>query len=92
MVAHRPLGLPGQRGRRPDRVRGSPPALEVKDPALATLLDERFASLQDLLDEHKKGDGFVLYTDLDEGEVKELSDSVNALSEPLSQLTAAVVL
>ena len=68
------------------------PALEVKDPALATLLDERFTSLQDLLDEHKKGDGFVLYTDLDEGEVKELSDSVNALSEPLSQLTAAVVL
>ena len=68
------------------------PALEVKDPDLATLLDERFAALQALLDEHAEGDGFVLYTELSDEQVKALSDSVNALSEPLSQLTAAVVL
>ena len=36
-------------------------------------------------------DGFVLYTELTGTQVKELSDSVNALSEPLSQLTAAAV-
>ena len=59
--------------------------------ALAKQLDSRFAELQDLLDEHKKGDGFVSYTDLSKDEVKELSDAVNALSEPLSKLTAAVV-
>ena len=59
--------------------------------ALAKQLDSRFADLQDLLDEHKKGDGFVSYTDLSKDEVKELSDAVNALSEPLSKLTAAVV-
>jgi iron uptake system component EfeO len=68
------------------------PALEVKDPDLATLLDERFAALQALLDEQREGDGFVLYTELSDEQVKALSDSVNALSEPLSQLTAAVVL
>ena len=68
------------------------PALEVKDPDLATLLDERFAALQALLDEQREGDGFVLYTELSDEQIKALSDSVNALSEPLSQLTAAVVL
>ncbi len=61
------------------------------DPELATELDRRFVELQDLLDAQRDGDGFVLYTDLGEGEVKELSDAVNALSEPLSRLTAAVV-
>jgi iron uptake system component EfeO len=68
------------------------PALETKDPELATTLTERFASLQALLDQYRDGDGFVLYTDLTADQVKELSDAVNALSEPLSELTAAVVL
>jgi iron uptake system component EfeO len=68
------------------------PALEVKDPELAATLETRFADLQALLDQYVDGEGFVLYTDLTPEQVKELSDSVNALSEPLSQLTAAVVL
>lgn len=59
--------------------------------ALATQLDRAFKDLQKLLDQHKEGDGFVLYTDLSQDEVKDLSDAVNALSEPLSKLTAAVV-
>ncbi|WP_435199310.1 iron uptake system protein EfeO [Janibacter sp. GS2] len=58
---------------------------------LARQLDTRFAALQKLLDQHRKGDGFVLYTDLTTDEVKDLSDAVNALSEPLSKLTAAIV-
>jgi iron uptake system component EfeO len=33
----------------------------------------------------------VLYDQLTPVQVKQLSDAVNALSEPLSQLTAAVV-
>lgn len=61
------------------------------DKDLAKQLDTRFAELQKLLDQHKKGDGFVSYTDLTKAEVKDLSDAVNALSEPLSKLTAAVV-
>ncbi len=68
------------------------PALRTKDDALADTLDERFGALQTLLDQHRSGDGFVLYTDLTEAEVKTLADAVNALSEPLAELTAAVVL
>ena len=68
------------------------PALEKKDAALAATLTERFAALQQLLDLHREGDGFVLYTDLTDDEVKTLADAVNALSEPLAELTAAVVL
>ncbi len=36
-------------------------------------------------------DGFTFYDDLTPDEVKELANAVNALSEPLSQLTAAVL-
>jgi iron uptake system component EfeO len=68
------------------------PALLTKDPELAATLTERFATLQALLDEQRDGDGFVLYTDLTPDQVKQLSDAVNALSEPLANLTAAVVL
>ena len=68
------------------------PALRTKDDALAEELKTRFAELQALLDQYRDGDGFVLYTDLSADQVKELSDAVNALSEPLSRLTAAVVL
>ncbi|MFL0515202.1 hypothetical protein [Brevibacterium luteolum] len=51
----------------------------------------RFDKLQKLLDQHKKGEGFKLYTELSKDEVKELSDAVNALSEPLSQVTEKVI-
>jgi iron uptake system component EfeO len=68
------------------------PALETKDTALATTLGERFTALQTLLDQYRKGDGFVLYTDLTPDQVKELAAAVSALGEPLAGLTAAVVL
>lgn len=68
------------------------PALETKDPDLATTLTERFTALQQLLDRHRDGEGFQLYTELSTAEIKALADAVNALSEPLAELTAAVVL
>ncbi len=64
----------------------------AKDEALATQLDTRFEALQALLDQHREGDGFVGYDDLSQQQVKELAASVDALSEPLARLTAAVVL
>ncbi len=70
---------------------GVEPILEQKDPDLAEQLDRRFAELQTLLDAQRVGDGFTLYDDLSADEVKALSDAVNALSEPLSKLTAAVL-
>ena len=70
---------------------GVRPILEQKDPDLAATLDTRFEELQVLLDAQRVGDGFTYYDELTTDEIKALSDAVNALSEPLSRLTAAVL-
>lgn len=67
------------------------PILSQKDPELLETLDDRFAALQELLDAQRTDDGFVSYDKLSPAEVKQLSNAVNALSEPLSELTAAVL-
>jgi iron uptake system component EfeO len=72
---------------------GLRPVLQQKDPELEEQIERRFAELQELLDQYRVGkQGFVGYDELSTGQVKELSDAVNALSEPLSRLTAAVTL
>ena len=70
---------------------GVAPIVEQKDPELAKTLTARFAALQELLDAQRDGEGFVLYTELSREEVRALSNAVNALAEPLSRLTAAVL-
>lgn len=62
------------------------PALKEKDAALSKEIETRFDDVYRLLDQHKKGDGYKMYTELTEPEVKELSQSIDALAEPLSQL------
>ena len=70
---------------------GVKPILEEKDPELADDARRRASpALQALLDAQQVGDGFKTYDQLTPDEVKQLSDAVNALSEPLSKLTAAV--
>ncbi|MGW6673149.1 imelysin family protein, partial [Streptomyces vinaceus] len=69
------------------------PVAAKNDPQLATELDKQFASLNTLLDKYradKNGYDFTSYDKVGEPERKELSDGVNALAEPLSQLAAAV--
>jgi iron uptake system component EfeO len=70
---------------------GLRPVLQAKNPELDTSIDTTFKSLQSLLDQHRVGDGFKTYDQLTAAEVKQLSDAVNALSEPLSKLAAAVI-
>ena len=70
---------------------GVKPILEQKDPELAETLTDRFGALQELLDAQRTDDGFVFYDQLSTQQVKQLSNAVNALSEPLSQLTGAVL-
>jgi iron uptake system component EfeO len=66
--------------------------VETKDPELVKTLDERFASLQTTLAEYGSLDsGFTYYDELTTDQVKQLADGVNALSEPLSRLTATLV-
>ena len=66
--------------------------LDQRNPELAATLTERFVTLQQLLDGYRRGDGFVYYDALTADQIKSLADAVNALGEPLSQLTAEVVL
>jgi iron uptake system component EfeO len=66
------------------------PILESKDKELEEQIDARFDDLQALLDKHRSGDGFVSYDTMTEPQRKELSDAVNALSEPLSKMTGVV--
>ncbi|TFC03479.1 PbrT family lead (Pb2+) uptake porter [Cryobacterium adonitolivorans] len=63
-----------------------------EDADLAADLDSEFAALQELLDAQRVGEDFTLYTDLTPAEIKAFADQVNALGEPLNQLTAALVL
>ncbi len=67
------------------------PLVSVKDPVLTDRLTQAFTELQAAMDSHRTADGFVLYTELTPEQVKDLAAKVDALSEPLSQLTAAVV-
>ncbi|WP_277626220.1 iron uptake system protein EfeO [Arsenicicoccus piscis] len=71
---------------------GLRPILKKKDAALDASIALKFSALQKLLDQHKQGDGFVTYDKLTKAQVKDLSDAVNALSEPLSKLAGAVTL
>lgn len=60
--------------------------------ALVEEIDERFASLDALLATYGSiDDGFVSYDEVDDAGRKALSDEVNALAEPLSQLTSVVL-
>jgi iron uptake system component EfeO len=66
--------------------------VEPKDAELVSDIDEEFTELESLLKKYGNLDeGFVYYDELSESEIKELSDGVNALAEPLSELTAVLV-
>ena len=67
------------------------PILEERDPALATTITKRFAEIDRLLAQQESGHGYRLYTELGDAEIKHLANAVNALSEPLSHLTVAVL-
>jgi iron uptake system component EfeO len=70
---------------------GLRPLLKERDPELDSQIAAKFAAVQALLDAQREGEGFKTYDKLSKAEIKELSDAVNALSEPLSKLAAAVV-
>ncbi|WFE33866.1 iron uptake system protein EfeO [Micromonospora sp. WMMD975] len=66
------------------------PALEQRAPDLVKQLDSEFADVEAALGKHRAGDGWKLHTQLSETELKELSDRINALAEPVSKIAAAV--
>ena len=62
------------------------PQLEQKDQKLAADIAAKFTALEEALAPYKKGDGYVLYTELKEEQTKKLSQALDALAEPLSQM------
>jgi iron uptake system component EfeO len=66
------------------------PVVQQRDAGLAADLADEFGKVTKLLDKYKKGDGYVSYDTVGKAQRKELSDEVNALSEPLSRLAGVV--
>lgn len=62
------------------------PELAKKDADLEQTIGERFAALQAELAPFKSGDGYVSYEVLKEEEVRKLSQNLDALAEPLSNM------
>jgi iron uptake system component EfeO len=66
------------------------PVLEERAPDLVKQLDEEFAAVEAALEKHRAGDGWKLHNTLSKTELKELSDAINALAEPVSKVAAVV--
>jgi iron uptake system component EfeO len=66
------------------------PVLVKRDPELVTTVEARFAEVDRLLATHTDGDGFKLYTQLTQAEIRALAVAVDAVAEPLSTVAATV--
>jgi iron uptake system component EfeO len=69
------------------------PAVSEKDPELVNEINDRFADVDKALLQYRSdnGNGYVLYTDLTPADTKKLSQSIDALAEPLSKVGSQVV-
>lgn len=66
------------------------PVIEDRAPDLLSTLDSQFVAVETTLRQHRVGDGWKLYPQLTQAELKQLSDAINALAEPVSKVAAAV--
>jgi iron uptake system component EfeO len=66
------------------------PSLEERDPELVAEIEERFAAVYETLAPYREGDGWVPYTEVDENERRRISQSIDALAEPLSRIGQAL--
>lgn len=62
------------------------PTLEKKNATLEKEIATRFAELDKELDPYRKDKDFMLYTELNKDQTKKLSQAIDALAEPLSQI------
>lgn len=65
-------------------------ALAERDKDLLTEINKRFDAVQKLLDAHREGEGFVSYDKVSEADRKELSDSIDVLTEKVSTVQEVV--
>ncbi|MBN6187552.1 EfeM/EfeO family lipoprotein [Aneurinibacillus sp. BA2021] len=62
------------------------PILQKQDANLSASIEQRFADLNTALAAHKKGNKYVSYDTLSKDQMRQLSQSVDAVAEPLSQI------
>ena len=67
------------------------PIVAANDPALVETIDSRFADVYAALKPYRRGEGFVAYNELESDDTRKLSQSIDALAEPLSQVGRMVV-
>jgi iron uptake system component EfeO len=66
------------------------PVLQERAPDLVATLDREFGNVETTLGKHRAGDGWKLHNQLSQNQLKELSDAINALAEPVSKVAAVV--
>ena len=64
--------------------------IDDKDPQLLSDINDRFDDVQKLLDKYREGDGFVDYNDVDQHKRRELSDSIDVLTEKVARVQEVV--
>jgi iron uptake system component EfeO len=68
------------------------PALDKIDPTLSSTVQQQFAAVLDSIKPYKKGSTYVDYSTVTEDQRRALTQKVDALAEPLSQVAAKVTL
>jgi len=66
------------------------PVIDDKNKQLGPTLDTRFKAVEDLLATYQTAEGYKLYTDLTDADKKKMSEAVDALAEPVSQVAGVV--
>ncbi|AXX31643.1 peptidase M75 family protein [Actinosynnema pretiosum subsp. pretiosum] len=66
------------------------PVVRERDAELASTVDAKFAAVEELLGAQRDGDGYKLYTDLTQEQVKAFAAAVDALGEPVSKVAEVV--
>jgi iron uptake system component EfeO len=62
------------------------PVVRRENPDLVTEIDARFEDLEREMEPYRRGDGWVSYEKVDEGQRRDLSQKIDALAEPLSRV------
>ena len=62
------------------------PVVKRENPELVTEIEARFEDVEREIEPYRRGDGWVSYEKVDEGQRRELSQKIDALAEPLSRV------
>jgi len=62
------------------------PVVKSQNPELVTEIEARFEDVEREIEPYRRGDGWVSYEKVDEGQRRELSQKIDALAEPLSRV------